>query len=248
MSFALITIFLSAFGQLPFEQYIYVLLASTISTIISDIVISYVRIKKFFIPHAAMTTGMIIALIVDPGLPWYKIAAIAFTAMAIKNFVRLNNKHIFNPAGSGVFFGGLILNQSVSWWGASFQYLNNLDVRTISLYVILLLPLYVSAFRVIKYYSILSFLITNTLLSLLVTKNISLLPSILLDPTVIFFSSVMLSEPLTSPSKPRTQVFYGITVSVLVSIASFLILPKLTFLPDVLIFSLLIANLIFFKR
>ena len=34
-----------------------------------------------------MVTGVILALLIDPTLAWYKIASIAFIAIAIKNFM-----------------------------------------------------------------------------------------------------------------------------------------------------------------
>ena len=255
MSFALIAIYLSAFGQLPFEQYIYVLAIALSSTILSDLVISYVRKRKLFIPHAAVVTGMILILLVDPTLAWYKIVAIAFIAMAIKNFIRINNKHIFNPAASGLLMGGLIFGVNASWWGTSFQYSSNFTIQTLILYVILLLPLYISAYRMRRYYSILSFLISYIVLITISLGNFALntLSFTLFNPTIIFFSLVMLPEPLTSPSDKHKQILYGVTVSVLTFLLGSRFLVDLGIVQglasiDVFIMSLLIANLIFFKK
>ncbi|MBI4091754.1 MAG: RnfABCDGE type electron transport complex subunit D [Candidatus Levybacteria bacterium] len=249
MSLALIAIYLSAFGQLPPEQYIYVLIISLASTMLSDLVISYIRIRRLFMPHAAMVTGMILTLLVDPTLAWYKIAAIAFIAMAIKNFVRVDNKHIFNPAASGLLIGGLIFGSYVSWWGSSFQYSSNFNVQTLTLYIVLLSPLYVSAYRIRRYFSILSFIITYAVLAI-ITFGISLntLPITLLNPTIIFFSIVMLPEPLTSPSERNKQFIFGAIVAILNFILASNIIAGNIFIPDALIASLLAANLIFFKR
>ena len=249
MSLALIAIYLSAFGQLPIEQYVYVLIVSLSSTILFDLIISYIRIRKLSIPHAAMVTGMILTLLVDPMLVWYKIAAIAFIAMAIKNFVRINNKHIFNPASAGLLIGGYIFSLNVAWWGSSFQYSINFNIQTLILYIILLSPLYVSAYRVRRYFSILSFITTYAVLTFVNFGNsLSTLPVILLNPTVIFFSIVMLPEPLTSPSERNKQIIFGIAVAVLNFILASNIIAGNIFIPDVLIASLLLANLIFFKR
>lgn len=249
MSFALIAIFLSAFGQLPLEQYIYVLIVSLASTMLSDLAISYIRIRKLFIPHAAMVTGMILSLLVDPILSWYKIAAIALIAMAIKNFVRVDNKHIFNPAASGLLIGGLIFGSYVSWWGSSFQYSSNFNVQTLILYAILFSPLYVSAYRMRRYFSILSFILTYAVLTIINFDNsLSALPIILLNPTVIFFSIVMLPEPITSPSGRNKQIFFGATVGILSFIIGSNFISGSVFIPDALIAALLITNLLFFKK
>ena len=250
MSFALIAIYLSAFGQLPIEQYAYVLIVSLSSTILLDLIISYIRVKKLFIPHAAMVTGMIIALLVDPTLVWYKIASIAFIAMAIKNFVRIDSKHIFNPAASGLLIGGLIFGSYVSWWGSSFQYSNTLDIQTVVLYIILLSPLYISAYRMGRYFSILSFVAVYTILTIISLGNLSAntIITIFLNPTVIFFSIVMLPEPLTSPSDRNKQIIFGAIVAVLNFILASNIIAGNIFIPDVLIASLLLANLIYFRK
>ena len=250
MTFALIAIYLSAFGQLPIEQYIYVLTVSLTSTILFDLAISYVRIRKLFIPHAAMVTGMILTLLVDPTLAWYKIAVIAFIAMAIKNFVQINNKHVFNPAASGLLIGGYIFGLNVAWWGSSFQYSSNFNIQTLTLYIILLLPIYVSAYRMRRYLSILSFLVVYTILTTVGFGNLSIKTFLttLFNPTIIFFSSVMLLEPITSPSKRNKQVLFGITVAALGFIFTTNIIAENIFIPDSLIASLLIANLIFFKK
>lgn len=249
MSFALIAIFLSAFGQLPLEQYIYVLIVSLASTMLSDLAISYIRTRKLFIPHAAMVTGMILTLLIDPTLAWYKIAAIAFAAMAIKNFIRINNKHIFNPVAAGLLIGGYIFSSNVAWWGSSFQYSSNFTIQTLILYAILLLPLYVSAYRMRRYFSILSFILTYAVLTIINFGNsLSALPIILLNPTVIFFSIVMLPEPLTSPLDRNKQIFFGVTVGILSFIIGSNFISGSVFIPDALIAALLIANLLFFKK
>lgn len=249
MSFALIAIYLSAFGQLPLDRYINVLIVSTVSCLAFDLLISYVRIRKLFIPHAAMVTGMILALIVDPNLTWYKIAAIALIAITIKNFIRINNKHIFNPAASGLFIGGLIFGSYVSWWGSSFQYSNTFNIQTLILYIVLLSPLYVSVYRMRRHVSIISFMITYLVLTLAtVGRSPSILLVTLLNPTLIFFSIVMLPEPMTSPSERNRQITYGILTAVLNFIIASNIVSGKIFIPDTLIASLLISNLALFKK
>ena len=249
LSLVLIAIFLSSLGQLPLEQYIRVLTVSCVSTILFDLLISYVRVRKLFIPHAAMATGMIIALLVDPTLAWYKIASIAFIAMAIKNFIRINNKHIFNPAASGLLIGGYIFGAHVAWWGTSFQYSGNLNVQTLILYIILLSPLYISAYRMRRHFTIVAFFIAYILLTFVTSGSFSpnMFLTTLLNPTIIFFSIVMLPEPITSPSERNKQLIFGAVVAIISFILAANIIAENIFIPDPLIASLLLSNLIFFK-
>ncbi len=250
LSFALIAIYLSAFGQLPFEQYIRVLIVSCVSTILFDLLISYVRIRKLFIPHATMATGMIIAILVDPTLAWYKISSIAFISIAIKNFIRINNKHIFNPAVIGLLLGGYIFGAPVAWWGTSFQYSGNLNIQTLILYIILLSPLYISVYRMRRHFTIVAFFITYILLTLATSGSFS--PNVflttLLNPTIIFFSIVMLPEPITSPFSRNKQLLFGTSVAFLNFIFASNFIAENIFIPDPPLASLLIANLIFFRR
>jgi len=249
LSFALIVIYLSAFGQLPLEQYIYIFLISTISCLFFDLLISYVRIRKLFMPHAAMVTGMILTLLIDPTLVWYKIATIALIAMAIKNFIRINNKHIFNPAAAGLLIGGYIFSSNVAWWGSSFQYSSNFTIQTLILYIILFSPLYISAYRMRRFFSILSFIVIYAILSLM-SFGISLdsFSVTLLNPTVVFFSIVMLPEPITSPSSKNKQLLFGAAVAVINFILASNIIAGNIFIPDALIAALLITNFLFFKK
>lgn len=248
LSIALFLIFLSAFRQLPLQQYLYILITSLGFTIFFDLAISYLRIKKFFIPYAAIATGLIIALTVNPDLSWLQIALISGISMAIKNFVRISNKHIFNPAASGLFFGGLIFYQNVSWWGVSSQHLNNINLQTLLPFIILLFPLYVSAFRVKRYVSILSFVITYLLFSVSTGSDFTSAIKLGIDPTVIFFSIVMLPEPMTSPIDKNRQFFYGVFVALASFVVALPILSNIVVLPDPLIAGLLLGNLIFFKK
>lgn len=250
MSIALFLIFFSAFGQLELGNYLGILVVSLTSAIFFDLTISYIRVRKIFIPHAAVVTGLIISLLINPTLALWQIASISGIAMILKNFIRINNKHIFNPAALGLLVGGIIFNTSVAWWGSSFQYSSNLNVQTIILYIILLSPLYVSTYRMRRYFSIVSFIIVSAILVLITTGNFSLttLSTTLFNPTIIFFSGVMLPEPMTSPSDRTRQILFGVTVAVLSFIIGSNFISSIVFIPDSLIASLLVANLIFFKK
>lgn len=225
------------------------LIGSVSLTIFFDILFTFFRKKVLFIPWAAIATGLIIALISDPHLGLYKLAVICFIAMASKNFLRISNKHIFNPAALGLFLGGIILNSSVSWWGVSFQTITDKPWA----FLVLLTPAYVSFYRMKRFGSILSFLLLYALLTSFLSHRLTpqVLINNLLDPTTIFFAIVMLAEPMTSPFKLKRQILYGIAVAITTltlsypAISSFL--SGLKLLPDVLIPSLLLANMLFFK-
>ncbi len=223
-------------------------------------------------PGAAGVTGVIIGLLTSPTLPLYIVIIASLFAMISKHFIRPLNRHIFNPAGFGLFVAHILFAEQVSWWGTSWQQLtvNNL-LLTIS-FLILLSPLLISAHRLKRYFIQGSFLATltiafifmnlfnlifqqqplqDTIVRLLFEIIPSVVSGLLLDPTTLFFTAVMLPEPMTTPSLLRKQLVFGATVAILAlgDVVLGWFTPVLMFtsaIPDILIFSLLLSNLIFF--
>lgn len=171
--------------------------------------------------------------------------------MFTKNFIRLG-RHIFNPAASGLAATSIIFGISVSWWGPSSLYPTTL--QAIPLFLILFLPFLVSGVRMKRYFTISSFFISYTTSALvffqLANSNMAIntIYRLVLDPTVIFFAFVMAPEPMTSPHSQKNQILFGVFVGATSIIVS-RILYQIPFLQtlDPLIFSLLLANVIFFK-
>lgn len=200
----------------------YLAVICVVFTVFFDLVLTYLKSKTFFIPWSALVTGLIIALIISPNALWYQVAVICALAMAGKNFLRINNRHLFNPAALGLFLGGIFFNLDVSWWGVSAV-----------VFLILLLPGYVSFYKMRRFGSILSFLVFYNLLSGF---------KLLLDPTTIFFALVMLPEPMTSPFDLKKQILYGAIVA-----TAALVLSYFPIFPDVLIPALLLGNVFNFS-
>ncbi len=249
MSILLLMIALTAI--LYFHSYLSILTLSVAlaSTLISDIIfIKFRKIEPFF-PSAAIVSGLIIALLTFFQLPWYEVIATAVLAMIAKNFLRIHNRHIFNPAGFGLFTTSLIFHQSVSWWGVSFQKLS-LSAVSLLLLLIVISPGYVSMIRLKRYLIPVSFFCSYILfigLQRLFQHNfnpIIILQVTLLSSTILFFSLVMLPEPMTSPNNPKLQIIYGACVGILATLLS-LLFPN--YFPDMLIGALLIGNALFFK-
>lgn len=250
----LVLVLLSALAVYPRLTNLVVVGIAVTSTVLCDVLLTYVGKKVWFPPYAAVVTGLIIGLIIDPHAPWYSIAMIGAIAVASKQFLRTNNGHIFNPAAFGLVLGGIILQQSVSWWGVSFQHLLTGDTLTIVSFLILLLPLTISAVRLKRLGSIGSFLLFFAILSYIATsdstRSLQTFFLTLIDPTVLFFALVMLPEPRTSPSDLRRQVFYGAVVAI---VATILGTPSVGqtlvswgLLPDQLLVALLVGNALFF--
>lgn len=252
LSILLLFIVLSALKVYPTFRTVNIILISLGFTIFFDLLFIFLRKRKLFIPYAAIVTGLIIGLIIDPEAAWYQIATVSLIAMGTKNFLRISGKHIFNPAAVGLIIGGIIFKQYVSWWGVSFQNIAQFNYQNMVLFLILLLPILVSGFRMRRFYSILTFLIAFTIFSHIGTFTFSITSflSRLIDPTTIFFAIVMLPEPITSPVNPKRQILFGLTVALVFQLISYpavnTILKTFVLIPDLFIPALLIGNLIFF--
>lgn len=234
LSWLLILIFLSATF---FYKDIYLLKSLAVGVsfcIFFDFLFLKIRKIELFPPAAAITTGIILSILISPKLPAYELILAAAVAMFFKNFVKGSNRHIFNPAGAGVLASSIIFGHPVSWWAVSFQPLTSI------FFLILLSPILISIVRMRRYAIILPFLISYPIF-LQIINHKSLIINQLFDPTVIFFSLVMLPEPQTTPNKKEVQIFFGIFVAVATILSS-----KFSS-ADPLILALLTGNFLFYK-
>lgn len=229
MAFFLLLIYLSAFSFNPSIAKLWLLILALASTLISDWIFTKFRHSPPFLLSAAMVSGLIIALLIAPNLPWYVPVTAGVLAMFSKNFLKFQGSHIFNPAAFGLLTSALIFQTGVSWWAVSFQKPPQ-DLLSLIYFLILLSPGYVSLKRMRRYFTVGSFLIVYGIIF-----------SLLFDPTSVFFALVMLPEPMTTPYIPKYQIMFG----VFVAIAAFL-LSSVSF-TDPLLAALLLGNLVFFK-
>lgn len=222
---------------------------AVLTTVSTDMVLIRLRKIEPFLPSAAIVSGLIIGLLSAPTLPWYHTVAASVIAMVGKNFLRFGNRHIFNPAASGLFIVGLLSMNPVSWWGVSSQTLH-IDLISLLFFLILLSPGYVSLIHLRRYIILISFLslyvlFVGTLPLIQHSLNFkNLLLGTLFDPTTLFFSLVMLPEPMTTPNNPSRQLLFGAFVATIVVLISFI---HSRFIPDPFITGLLVGNLLFFR-
>lgn len=250
---ALFLIYLTALKEYPTPQSLYLLLVSVGFVVFFDVLFTFYRKRRFFVPYSAVITGLIITLTINPDARRYEIAVATAVAMAAKNFIRFSGRHVFNPAAIGLFIVGILFNQYVTWWGVSFQNPRSLSFYHLVAFLILVSPAVVSVYRMRRVYSIFSFLISYTLFSHIFTFTLSLSSFIsrMFDPGIVFFSIVMLPEPMTSPVRPKRQVVYGLLVAAAAQLIAYPpVLSNVSsrgLLPDLLLAALLLGNVLFFR-
>jgi len=249
IGFLLTLIFITAFFNNPSLKAIFVFTLSIGSTLLFDLLFLKIRRVKSFFLSASLVTGSIIGLLTSPLANWYIPIAIGAFAMFSKNFIRFGNRHVFNPTAFGLLVGTLILATPVSWWAVSWQQFTTQNLEFIIYFLIFLSPAFVSMVKMKRYRITLSFLIVYALLAQFLNLNSSIL-NFIADPTTLFFATVMLPEPMTTPNNHVKQILFGIFVGLLAIFVSspilnskFLIIDSV----DPLVLSLLLGNLVFYK-
>ncbi len=193
-------------------------------TVIVDYLFVWSRKIKPFLLSGAVVTGSIISLLNSPENSILELFFIIVLAIGSKHFLKFNGRHIFNPAVFGLFFASLIFKTPVAWWGVTS--------------LIIFSTAYVSIFRSKKIFSILSFLIIYNIGTFFFNGYVNPF-----DPVIIFFSLVMLPEPMTSPNNQLRQIYFGTATAVLVVFLSSIKISR-----EVLLGSLLISNLLFSNK
>ena len=251
MVFVLLLLFILTLPQLGLSNALYLLVTSVGFCVLIDIVFAYIRRRKVFTtPFAAIVTGLILTLIIDPAASWYQILIISASAIAIKNFLRVGNRHVLNPAASGLLVGWALFQLQPSWWAATLFKGDNDLFLNVLLYLVLLGVVFVSCYKIGRYVTVLAYIALYTILFSVVTASFSLADMLktLISPGMLFYALVMVPEPMTSPVNKKRQAMYGAVVAVFNAVlvyASFNF--GLTNLPDASILALLIGNALFFK-
>lgn len=191
IAFLLLLYILGIFGfglQKVFWQFFPAVLATTLAGAIFD----YLELKRWSRPQTSLITGLIIGLIAQFGANPLVLSAIGISAMAIKFLVKLGSQHIFNPAGSGLLLGLVLFSSTPSWWVGG----ENPWIFLIWTAILL--------WKMKRWAPITGFLIP-----LVILNGINMLFS----SSLLFFMSVMLIEPKTSPSGHKQGLIYGLIVA-----------------------------------
>ena len=184
--------------------------------IVYDLSWTYLRDRVSYLPLSSVISGFILA-IVGPANPSLIILfSLPLAAVISKQLIKIGERrHIFNPAGFALIVFSLGGYPVVSWWVPA------LTSGGIWLGLIILAGLAI-IYRQSRWETAISFLASYaTLLAILfifqgreLSTILPLLKTQILDGTTLFFTSVMLIEPITSnfPGK-RNKIIYGVLVA-----------------------------------
>lgn len=193
-----------------------------------DIFFTLLKGEKIRFPAASLVTGLILGLILFPFEHPFSLLLAALAASFSKQFIRLQKRHIFNPAALGAVFAILSLGVSVSWWGPS--------ATPWTIFPLIFGMGYI-LFRLKRLFLPTTFLIIyGVYLYFKVGQEATI--ATLFDPTTVFFSFVMVPELATSPASGSWKYIFGPLVAIFV-----IFLSALRLLPEVFLPALLFANL-----
>lgn len=197
-------------GLLPYSPYSVVLSVSFI-TLVSWLT-NKIFASAFGVPANAESvyiTALILALLILPAenftdFYFYSTAVWASVwAQASKYIFAIRKKHLFNPAAFGLVLTALVLGQGAAWWVGTAALMpfvlvgGLLLVRKISRF-----DLAISAIG----------MATVTIVAFAIFKgtiSFSIFTKIFLNSPLLFFVSVMVTEPLTAPPTRALRIIYG---------------------------------------
>ena len=192
----LVTLFLVALFYTPFSHvWLQTVLALATATT-AEITLNKIRKQIYYFPDAAIISALIISMVLPQNLPWH--VAIVTPALAIlaKHLIRVNNRHIFNPANLGVVAAVYLFGAFDEWWGAS------------NVLILILAGIYIIGFRLRRIYLPAIFLAIYLVLGGLVERQ-AIGDRLLTNLGLWFFAGIMLPEPQTSPLKPGGIATFG---------------------------------------
>ena len=156
-------------------------------------------------------TSLILSLIVSPpkSLPdLFFIFWVAVLAISSKFIFVYKKKHVINPAAIAIILTSMFIGSSASWWIGNIYML----VPTTIVGLLLIRKLK----RQELFFSfVLSTFVVSVSINLFKGFSVSdLLLKMFAHTPLIFFSAIMLTEPLTLPPTKRLKIFYGLIAGI----------------------------------
>ncbi len=158
------------------------------------------------------------------------LALAGLLAIASKYIFTRGKRHIFNPAAFGAAFLSITGLYYSRWW-----------IGSGTMFILMLIFGLLVVRKIHRFPMVLSF-ISVALLLYIIRGDTHVLESVrlsLVSFPLIFFASLMLTEPITTPPRRYQQIVYGVFVGILVS--SGVRIPGLTMTPEL---ALLIGNVL----
>jgi enediyne biosynthesis protein E5 len=150
-------------------------------------------------------------MVLSTAAPLYVPVLASAMAIVSKHMLRTSLGHILNPAAVGLLLTGLLLSSEQSWWGGLG------DLPPVFIVAVLVAGVLVAE-HVNKLPSVVAF--TAAYFGLLTVASIAGTPLAFADAfrepmsgAALYFAFFMLTDPPTTPARPRDQVWFGVLVA-----------------------------------
>ncbi|HEU0167431.1 MAG TPA: RnfABCDGE type electron transport complex subunit D [Chloroflexota bacterium] len=181
------------------------------AAVVVDLLFKSIKAKRE-LPDSALLTGFIVAMVLSPTVPLGVPILAAALAVTSKHLLAGKRGHVLNPAAFGLLITGVLLSTEQSWWGGLG------DMPSIAIAAVALAGWFI-ADRVNKLPTVLTFL--GVFVGLLTLASIVGDPQAFSDAfrepmtgAAVYFASFMLTDPPTSPARPRDQVWFAMIAAV----------------------------------
>ncbi|MBI4494521.1 MAG: RnfABCDGE type electron transport complex subunit D [Chloroflexi bacterium] len=206
-------------------------LGAVLAACLVDLPFMRAETRRWQVPTSALLTGLIVAMILAPGAPWYVGMLASSAGILGKQLIRTEREHLFNPAALGLLFVGVAFGSGESWWGA----LANVPWPWLA--VLLLGGAFITD-RLNKFPLLLAFggayFGLWTLVSYLDPRAAAELFRAPFLQAALFLAFFMLTDPPTSPNRYGDQVWFGLVAAVVACAAALLGAGQLFLLVGVL--------------
>ena len=165
------------------------------------------RDKKISFSESSVISGLIIGFVLAGDCAWWVLALASLFAISSKYLIRVDKRHLFNPAGLGIFLAMLSLGANSEWLG------------TYLWYILIPAGLYL-AYKIRKLSLVTGYALATFILfgAQALAQGSSLFN--ILGTLSYFFIFIMLIEPKTTPFKTKGQIVFGAAVAALIFILS----------------------------
>lgn len=221
-----------------------------------DLLWTYARDRVWYLPTSSWISGFVLTVGALPKPPLIILITLPLLAVASKQLLHFGkNRHIFNPAAFALAVMSFIA-PSVSWWAVAagtIPTISGLEKFSFGMWFFLFscVGAVIILWRQNRWHVTLPFLISYAFFLGIFLLNdnvpVSRLPQALffqiVNGAVLFFSTVMVIEPITSTFKTKRQeIIYGSLVGLVIVVITYISRQFNLVSLDPLVFGLLTGN------
>lgn len=177
----------------------------------TDLVFQRVRFSSLRVPDSALTTGLLIALVLPPTAPLVVLSALGICAVTLRHALRSAGHPWLNSAVLAILAGAVLFGLAPSWWVGIGPYG---EILMVGLGLVLLARSVPSRVPVLVFLASYGFISVVQHVTVGATTDPHLLLLQVLDPATLFFALFMVSEPRSAAGGSADAFLYGGVVGI----------------------------------